>query len=479
MSFIFDLVSSVLNYSLNTFISSSEISKGENGRDDSLFLEESSQAQEESPLDMIDDMTDFEIISRKPFQKAPCLSASETLTRTQRIISDINLEEKKAQKQGQQVISKTMSSLSENINGISIETALKINMSNMISTERVIFTSDGILNVYKKIGYGSFGSVYKALYIPKHSTNIEYVAIKVSRVFSCEKSTLESFISVKEESEFLAEFSELDPLDLYPTMKMIGCGSLNSSIYYIIEPLCEMSLHEYIYKSSLVDITVPKVKMIVKQIFKALAHISSSYHDLIHADIKPGNILIESLDPIKIRVADFGSSLRGPQENLMSEYAVTRHYRPPEIFFGTPFDHKVDVWSAGCVAAELLFRSPLFPAEKQEQLLPMYMQFLGSLPVGLVKSTDQIPNYSLVENDRYVLKAGTKSCYIENRMQFFEKNLEIIKDRICLDRMNAYSKQQLLEIDLFREFIFGTLTWTKESRFSAAQALDHSLLQEV
>ena len=72
---------------------------------------------------------------------------------------------------------------------------------------------------------------------------------------------------------------------------------------------------------------------------------------LIHCDLKPENILVKSYSRCEVKVIDLGSSCF-PPDNLCS-YVQSRSYRAPEVILGLPYDKKIDVWSLGCILAEL------------------------------------------------------------------------------------------------------------------------------
>ena len=91
------------------------------------------------------------------------------------------------------------------------------------------------------------------------------------------------------------------------------------------------------------------VQSITIQCLEALQFLHSL--GLIHCDLKPENILVKSYSRCEIKVIDLGSSCF--ETNHLSSYVQSRSYRAPEVILGLPYDKKIDIWSLGCILAEL------------------------------------------------------------------------------------------------------------------------------
>lgn len=105
--------------------------------------------------------------------------------------------------------------------------------------------------------------------------------------------------------------------------------------------------------------TLPRVQAIAKQALRSLEFLHKQ--DIIHADIKPENILVKDYKKCSIKVIDLGCSIYR-HETRNSHYVQSRSYRAPEVMLGLPYDGRIDVWSLGCVLAEMLTGQVLFPA---------------------------------------------------------------------------------------------------------------------
>ena len=95
--------------------------------------------------------------------------------------------------------------------------------------------------------------------------------------------------------------------------------------------------------------TLPRLGYITRQCLVALKFLHNL--GLVHSDVKPKNILLGSYSRAQIKLIDFGSSCYLTDQQ--SSYIQSRSYRAPEVVLGFPYDRKIDVWSLGCVLAEM------------------------------------------------------------------------------------------------------------------------------
>jgi serine/threonine protein kinase len=143
---------------------------------------------------------------------------------------------------------------------------------------------------------------------------------------------------------------------------------------YMVMDLMETDLHRIIYSRQ--PLTDEHVQFFIFQILRALKYIHSA--GVLHRDIKPSNLLIDSTCDLKI--CDFGLARGVADEDLnLTEYVVTRWYRAPEIMLSCKdYSFSVDVWSTGCIMAELIGRKPLFPGDDYIHQLQLINDAIGS-----------------------------------------------------------------------------------------------------
>ncbi|KAH8689693.1 putative glycogen synthase kinase [Talaromyces proteolyticus] len=132
-----------------------------------------------------------------------------------------------------------------------------------------------------------------------------------------------------------------------------------------------------------------EVKLYIYQLFRSLAYIHS--RGICHRDIKPQNLLLDPNTGI-LKLCDFGSAKILVENEPNVSYICSRYYRAPELIFGaTNYTTKIDVWSTGCVMAELMLGQPLFPGESGIDQLVEIIKVLGTPTREQIRTMN--PNY--------------------------------------------------------------------------------------
>ena len=123
---------------------------------------------------------------------------------------------------------------------------------------------------------------------------------------------------------------------------------------------------------------------------------------MVHRDLKPSNILInENCD---LKICDFG--LARIQDPQMTGYVSTRYYRAPEIMLTwQKYDVEVDIWSAGCIFAEMLEGKPLFPGKDHVNQFSIITELLGTPPDDVIQTicSENVRNYSLAKDENMLI----------------------------------------------------------------------------
>ena len=252
------------------------------------------------------------------------------------------------------------------------------------------------------LGKGSFGQVAKCY---DHRRKI-HVAVKVIR----NKKRFEKQGEI--EAKVLELLADADKEKGAHLVHLERHFYFRGHLCFVFE-LLGMNLYEYVKAGGFRGIHLGLVAEFAQQILVCLQLLSSL--NIIHCDLKPENVLIcdpsitrpsyldanitspassrmpispriptdfdPSLSQYEIKVIDFGSSCF--EDRKLYTYVQSRFYRAPEVILGYPYDLAIDMWSFGCMLAELYTGYPLFPGENESEQLACIMEVNG-LPNGSI-----------------------------------------------------------------------------------------------
>uniref|UniRef100_A0A5K3EJC8 Mitogen-activated protein kinase n=1 Tax=Mesocestoides corti TaxID=53468 RepID=A0A5K3EJC8_MESCO len=218
----------------------------------------------------------------------------------------------------------------------------------------------------KGLGYGAFGVVWSVI-DPRDGRK---VALKrIPRVFH-------NPITAKRVYRELKMLSMLHHDNIVTLVDVVKSDNYSSfdEVYLLFE-LMQTDLHKIIVSPQ--PLSSDHVKIFLYQILRGLRYLHSA--GIVHRDIKPGNMLVNSNCLLKI--CDFGLARMddpGNQAQLTTE-VVTQYYRSPELLMETSrYSYAVDMWSVGCTFAELLSRRILFPAQGPLEQLELILNLTGT-----------------------------------------------------------------------------------------------------
>ncbi|RMZ83788.1 hypothetical protein DV738_g997, partial [Chaetothyriales sp. CBS 135597] len=161
---------------------------------------------------------------------------------------------------------------------------------------------------------------------------------------------------------------------------------LNLVLEYVPETVYRASRYFNKMKTTM---PILEVKLYIYQLFRSLAYIHSQ--GICHRDIKPQNLLLDPATGV-LKLCDFGSAKILVENEPNVSYICSRYYRAPELIFGaTNYTTKIDVWSTGCVMAELMLGQPLFPGESGIDQLVEIIKVLGTPTRDQIRTMN--PNY--------------------------------------------------------------------------------------
>uniref|UniRef100_A0A674H3V6 Homeodomain interacting protein kinase 4 n=1 Tax=Taeniopygia guttata TaxID=59729 RepID=A0A674H3V6_TAEGU len=219
-------------------------------------------------------------------------------------------------------------------------------------------------------GWGTFGQVIQG---QCRSTG-EMVAIKILK--NCDHDGQ----IVKNELKLLQALREGDTKDSHISHFL---ESFSDTVWtYLVFELLQKNLFDFQKQNNFSPLPVRHTRTITAQVLVALVKLKEL--SIIHADLKPENIMLvdHARYPFHIKLVDFGSAILLPEVcHVQEPYIQTRFYRAPEILLGLPFCEKVDIWSLGCVMAELHLGWPLYPGNDEYDQVCYISSTLG-LPQG-------------------------------------------------------------------------------------------------
>ncbi|KAM3961549.1 glycogen synthase kinase 3 beta homolog shaggy isoform 4-T4 [Aphomia sociella] len=253
----------------------------------------------------------------------------------------------------------------------------------------------------KLIGNGSFGVVYQAklcdtgeliaikkvlqdkrfknreLQIMRRLEHCNIVKLKYFFYSSGEKAAVPAAVSAMLNA---MQSLEVEKDEVY----------LNLVLEYIPETVYKVARH---YSKDEQTIPISFIKLYMYQLFRSLAYIHSL--GICHRDIKPQNLLLDPKTGV-LKLCDFGSAKHLVRGEPNVSYICSRYYRAPELIFGAiDYTTKIDVWSAGCVVAELLLGQPIFPGDSGvDQLVEIIKVFRACTPPDAISLVSRLLEYT-------------------------------------------------------------------------------------
>lgn len=280
-----------------------------------------------------------------------------------------------------------------------------------------------------KIGQGTYSNVYKA----RDTVTGKVVALKKVRFDNLEPESV----------KFMArEILILRRLDHPNIVKLEGLvtSRMSCSLYLVFEYM-EHDLAG-LAACTHTKFTEPQVKCYVKQLLSGLEHCHS--RGVLHRDIKGSNLLLGN-DGI-LKIADFGlASFFDPyRKQPMTSRVVTLWYRPPELLLGaTNYGVGVDLWSAGCILAELLAGKPIMPGRTEVEQLHKIFKLCGSPSEDYWKKS-KLPHATIFKPQH-----PYKRCIKENFKDFPLSSFSVIETLLAIEPAERQTASAALESEFF------------------------------
>ncbi|PPQ91944.1 hypothetical protein CVT25_000987 [Psilocybe cyanescens] len=256
----------------------------------------------------------------------------------------------------------------------------------------------GRYQVFSSLGKGMFANVVRARVLQGDSGDAgKEVAIKIIR---CQESMYRAGLK---EVQILNRLKQADPDDKKHVVRLDRTFEHRGHLCLVFESM-SMNLRDVVKRFGKdVGLNIRAVRAYAHQLFLALSLLRKT--NIMHADIKPDNILVNEHKTV-LKLCDLGSA-SDVSENDITPYLVSRFYRAPEIILGVPYDFSLDIWSIGCTLYELYTGKILFPGRSNNHMLLLMMELKGRFNSKMIKKAkfgdvyfDEMGGFESVEKDR-------------------------------------------------------------------------------
>ncbi|GAA5836262.1 hypothetical protein JCM9279_002242 [Rhodotorula babjevae] len=288
------------------------------------------------------------------------------------------------------------------------------------------------------LGKGSFGQVLECR---DHKTG-NMVAVKIIR--NKKRFHHQALVEIK----VLENLVKWDPDEKHFVIRMVESFTFRGHLCIVTE-LLSINLYELVKANSFAGFSTVLIRRFAVQILHSLSLLR--HHRVIHCDLKPENILLKHPAKSGIKVIDFGSSCF--ENEKVYTYIQSRFYRSPEVILGSNYTMAIDIWSLGCILAEMYTGYPIFPGENEQEQLACIMEIMG------------VP-------DKYLVDRSSR------KRLFFDSTgapRPVVNSKGRRRRPASKSLAAVLKCDddLFVDFIAKCLAWDPERRLKPDQAMRH------
>ncbi|XP_040578855.1 mitogen-activated protein kinase 1 [Lepeophtheirus salmonis] len=285
------------------------------------------------------------------------------------------------------------------------------------------------------IGEGAYGMVVSAY------DNVTKAKVAIKKISPFEHQTYCQ--RTLREIKILTRFNHENIIDIRDILRSESLDQMKD--VYIVQCLMETDLYKLLRTQRLSN---DHICYFLYQILRGLKYIHSA--NVLHRDLKPSNLLLNTTCDLKI--CDFGlARVADPDHDhtgFLTEYVATRWYRAPEIMLNSKgYTKSIDIWSVGCILAEMLSNRPIFPGKHYLDQLNHILSILGS------PSTEDL------------------NCIINEKARNYLKSLNF-KPKVAWQKL--YPEADSKALDLLEKM----LTFNPHRRIKVEEALAHPYLEQ-
>eukprot|EP00242_Pyramimonas_sp_CCMP2087_P006856 CAMPEP_0198218084 /NCGR_PEP_ID=MMETSP1445-20131203/67268_1 /TAXON_ID=36898 /ORGANISM="Pyramimonas sp., Strain CCMP2087" /LENGTH=361 /DNA_ID=CAMNT_0043894975 /DNA_START=240 /DNA_END=1322 /DNA_ORIENTATION=- len=293
----------------------------------------------------------------------------------------------------------------------------------------------------EQIGEGTYGQVYMA----KEKATGEIVALKKIRM----DNEREGFpITAIREIKILKSLNHKNVVRLKEivTSKAHESNHNKGSIYMVFEYM-DHDLTGLADRPGM-KFTPPQIKCYMLQLLAGLNYCHAN--NVLHRDIKGSNLLIDNKGVLKL--ADFGLARPWAQENAnaLTNRVITLWYRPPELLLGAnKYGPEIDMWSVGCIFAELLVGKPILSGKNEMEQVNLIFQLCGSPTNEEWPGAQKLKYYHMFEPEKPFPRRVRQT--FKNHPNVTEKALDLIERLLSIDPKKRISAKDAANSEYFWE----------------------------
>ncbi|KAF8031510.1 hypothetical protein BT93_D0662 [Corymbia citriodora subsp. variegata] len=282
----------------------------------------------------------------------------------------------------------------------------------------------------EKIGEGTYGVVYKAI---DRSTN-KTIALKKIRLEQEDEGV---------PSTAIREISLLKEMQHGNIVKLQDVVHSEKRLYLVFEYL-DLDLKKHMDSCPEFSKDTRTIKMFLYQILRGISYCHS--HRVLHRDLKPQNLLLDRRTN-SLKLADFGLARAfGIPVRTFTHEVVTLWYRAPEILLGSRhYSTPVDVWSVGCIFAEMVNRRPLFPGDSEIDELFKIFRIMGT------PNEDSWPGVTSLPDFKSTFPKWAPQELETVMLNLDPAGVDLLSKMLCMDPRRRITAKVALEHEYFKD----------------------------
>ncbi|SAL95362.1 hypothetical protein [Absidia glauca] len=278
-----------------------------------------------------------------------------------------------------------------------------------------------------KVGEGTYGEVFKGV-CKKTRANVALKRIHLNISQSGVPTT------TMREVALLKEIKHTNVIRLVDLIHF-------DTIIYLVFDYCDIDLRRYMDNVGREGVTMKHIKSFTHQLISGLRYCHS--HRILHRDLKPQNLLIDHTG--KLKIADFGLSRAfGVPMRAYTHQVITLWYRAPEILLGSPhYSTAVDMWSVGCILAEMITLKPIFPGDSQIDELFKIFRLLGTPTEEVWPGVTTLPDFHETFPPWQAVDIKSKLTKVPRPVQLDDLAIDLIKSLLTYDPYHRISAKKV------------------------------------